>query len=170
MFGFFRKRRAPRVFLGTLAVAPRTDLKRDLEAGGQKVADLHLELQRVLAEIFSLPLASDLTAPWSTDLALDVFVTRFQSGGALGGILELGGSVLPMFWLWVPKIELSARLYRVVGHQVAAFRVRQRIGWRELLRRFFSGRGFVFNWQDLEGLMYLASDRVLAKVRRVIAA
>lgn len=169
MFRFFRKRCAPRVFLGALAVAPRTDFKRFLEEGGKEVVDLHLKLQRALAEIFVLPPAGELTAPQPTDVALDVFVTRFQAGGGLGEVMELGGYVLPVVWLWIPKIELSARLYRVVTHQtIAAFRVRQRIGWRELVRRFFSGRGFVFEWQDLEGLLYRASDRLLAKVRREI--
>lgn len=70
MLGRLLKRKKPRVFLGQLAVAPRTDLKRQLEQDsvfeGESVDD---HLRRSLMEIFSLPLASSVVDPLATDLA-----------------------------------------------------------------------------------------------------
>lgn len=171
MLGLFRKKRRPRVFLGTLAVAPRTDLRRCLEQDGNGTADNHARLQRALTEIFDLPPLSELSAPDSTDLGLDVVVTRFQAGGAWGIDVEAGGFAGPIFWLWAPKIDLGARLYRAATLKtIYTFRIRERLGWRELLRRITNGTGFVFDWQDLESLLCRASYRLLAQVRQKTGA
>jgi len=78
------KREKPRVYLGTLAIAPRSDIKRHFDEWGMfKKEDLDSDLRKSLSEILSLPLAKNVTDPKSNDLVIDVVVPKLQSGDAL---------------------------------------------------------------------------------------
>ncbi len=56
----FRKEK-PRIFLGNLAVAPRTGIKKHFDQWGAfESADLDSSLSMNLKSIFSLPLASEI--------------------------------------------------------------------------------------------------------------
>jgi hypothetical protein len=85
-----RKER-PRVYLGTLAVAPRADIKRHFDQWGVfKTEDLDTNLRQSLKEIFSLPLATEVSEPKSSDLVLDVVIPEFQSGAVFFFTLVAG--------------------------------------------------------------------------------
>jgi hypothetical protein len=92
VFGRFLKREKSRLFLGTLAVVPRTDAKRYFDQnilyGRPEFFDNSLRAS--LEAVFSLPPAVEITDPKPSDLALDVFVTAFQSvdGGALNQLRQ----------------------------------------------------------------------------------
>ena len=76
----FLRRTKPRVFLGVIAVVPRTDLKRHLEQEGLlEHESLDSALRRHLTEIISLPPADRVEGPLPTDLVLDVLI---PPGGA----------------------------------------------------------------------------------------
>src|SRR5687767_144973 len=102
------RKHKPRVFLGAISVYERTDLKRHLEQEDFGEGEpLGGALHRALTEIFSLPSVASVENPSSNDLALDVWIPKFQSGDVLDVDL-LDGSV-PL--IWRPKVTVSSRLY-----------------------------------------------------------
>jgi hypothetical protein len=89
VFGWFRRREKPRVFLGMIVIVPRTGIKPHFDQFGVfGNEELETSLRAALHEIFSLPPASEALAPLPTDLGLDVFIPSFQAGGF--GISHLG--------------------------------------------------------------------------------
>jgi hypothetical protein len=148
VFNIFKrnKNNKPRVFLGTLAVVPRKDLKRYLELPGLfQTDDLDMELRKYLTEIFTLPLADNVENQSATDLVIDVIVTKFQSGEAWGiDLIDLG---FPL--MWRPKVQVSTRLYYLTTNKTKeTFSVTQKLSWRDYFSRVFSWRG-VFRFSPL---------------------
>jgi hypothetical protein len=166
----FLKREKPRVFLGDLAVAQRTDLKRHLEQEGiLENENLDDALRRSLVEIFSLPSSQHVESPLPTDLVLDVQIPRFQSGEMLD--VGLGDAELTIFWR--PKITVTSRLYSLTTKETkATFSVTEKMKWRQFLRRLFTWRG-LFRFQpfvraDMERLLCQACVKLLADMQRAI--
>jgi hypothetical protein len=164
------KRQKPRVFLGAIAVADRTDLKRHLE---QEIVvedeSLDSALRRTLAEIFSLPRANGVEDPLSTDLVLDIWIPKYQSGGRVD--MNLGDAGITL--LWRPKVTVSSRLYWLANKKTKAiFSVTEKMKWRPFLARTFSWRGLFgsppFAPEDMEYLLCLACAKLLTKVQRAV--
>ena len=126
------KKEKPRVFLGTLAVAPRADIKRHLDQWGMfKSEDLDSSLRKHLKEIFSLPPANEVGEPESNDLVLDIVVPKFQSGDAWD--FSLGDFGIPL--MWRPKITVSSRLYYLKSEKTkATFSVTEKMKFGQYLR------------------------------------
>ena len=170
MFGRFLRRNKPRVFLGTLAVVPRTDFKKIDEWGLLENANLDIELKASLVDIFSLPLASQATDPKSTDLVLDVIISNYQSGDAWS--VDLGEMGFPIFWR--PKVEVRSRLYYLKTNKIKhVFSAKYKMKWSSFISRLFTWRSFfrfkpLFDKTDMELLVYQACDNLLIKMRKKI--
>ncbi|WP_153067390.1 hypothetical protein [Steroidobacter cummioxidans] len=164
------RREKPRVFLGTLAVVPRTDLKRHLEQEGIiENESLDEALRRNLIEIFSLPLAQHVDAPLKSDLVLDVLIARFQSGEILD--VGLGDAELTIFWR--PKITVASRLYSLQTRKTkATFSVTEKMKWMQFMGRLFTWRGLFrsqpFVRADMEYLLCQACVKLLARMQKAL--
>lgn len=178
MFGIlrwlFRKREKPRVFLGTLVVVPRADIKRHFDQwGSSRCEELETPLKSTLREIFLLPLASEVSDPLPTDLGLDVFIPSFQSGDAFG--VSLGDLGVPVFWifLWRPKVTVTCRLYSLTSLETKyVYSVTKKMPWREYVSRLLTLRAFfrfrpIFSAEDLNRLLNLACHSLLNKLTKV---
>ncbi len=171
---FWRKDKAkPRVFLGTLAVVPREDLKWVLEdmlgdPGSEIEGALHAELE----EIFALAPASSADPVLKTDLCVDVFIPGYHTG--MAETFELPGWTIPL--IWRPKIELKARLYRLHDRKlIKTFTVKERPTYKECFAAAFSWRavfgfGPPVNDGDMAYLLNRASLRLLRKIAKVAYA
>ena len=160
----------PRVFLGTVAVAPRSDIKRHIEDWSLFGShDLESSLGRTLREIFSLPSACEVTDPLPNDLGLDVVVPRFQSGEYVD--VSLGDVGFPI--IWRPKVTVASRLYYLRTDKTKkTFSVTVKMNWREYFSRVFSWRGVfrfrpLFGPSDLEHLTYRACVELVSRMSRV---
>ena len=171
MFSKILKGEKPRVYLGALAVAPRTDIKRHMEQWGDfQSEDLDDSLKASLGEIFSLPSANNVEDPKNSDLGLDVVVPKFQSGDAWD--LSLGEWGIPLFWR--PKVMVTSRLFYLKSKKTkATFSITQKMKWGEYIRRLFTWRAFlrfspVFNKGDMDYLLYQACHKILIKMQKAI--
>jgi hypothetical protein len=158
------------VFLGAIAVADRTDLKRHLEQEGVfEDEPLDSALRRALTEIFSLPPADSVEDPLSTDLVLDVWIPKYQSGEVLD--VYLGDAGISLWWR--PKVTVSSRLSSLLTKQTkVTFSVTERMKWKHFLARVFSWRGFFlsqpFVRQDMEQLLCQACATLLTKMQKAL--
>lgn len=170
MLGRLLRRKKPRVFLGAIAVSARTDLKRHFEQESvSEDAPLDSELQRSLTQIFCLPPAQSIEDPLPTDLVLDVWISKFQSGEVLD--VDFGDAGVTLFWR--PKVTVSSRLYSLITKKTkATFLVTEKMKWMHFLARIFSWRGFFrmqpFMRADMEYLLCQACAKLLAKMQKVV--
>lgn len=170
MFNKILRREKPRVFLGAIAVAPRVDIKRHLEAWTMlNTEDIDAGLRQHLKEIFLLPSAHDIEEPKKSDLGLDVIIPKFQVGDALE--LSLGDFGVPL--LWRPKVTVSSRLYYLKSEKTkASFTITEKMSWRQYFGRLFSWRAFIsfrptFDSDDMEFLLYQACHKLLLKMKKI---
>lgn len=166
---FFRKEK-PRVFLGTLAVVPRSDFKRQIENWTfYGSADLDRELYNKLANIFELPPAAEVGTPLKSDLVADLIISEYQIGDALTA--SVGEISFPLFWR--PKIEIKARLSRMdTMRTVATFSVTEKCRWRDFLSRILSFR-YIFRWRplfDADDMDVLLNNACVKILKKMIAA
>lgn len=171
MFNKILKKEKSRVYLGSLAVAPRSDLKRNLDQWGMfKNEDLDSSLRQNLKKIFSLPSASEAHEPKSNDLVLDVVVPKFQSGDAWD--LSLGDFGIPL--MWRPKLTVSSRLYYLKSEKTkATFSVTEKMKLSQYISRLFTWRAVfrfrpIFDSRDMEYLLYQACHKLLLKMQKEI--
>ena len=169
MFSKLLRKTKPNVYLGSLAVAPRADIKRHIDQWGMfETEDLDSGLRQSLKEIFSLPLAIEVKEPTNSDLGLDVIVPKFQSGDAWD--LALGEIGLPL--LWRPKIIVSSRLFYLKSDKTkSTFSVTQKMKWNQYFRRYFTLRAILrwrpmFDKQDMDYLLYQACHKLLLKMKK----
>jgi hypothetical protein len=169
VFNKILKKEKPRIFLGTLAVVPRADIKRHLDQWGMvKNEDLDSSLRQNLKEIFSLPPANEVHEPKSNDLVLYVVVPEFQSGDAWD--LSLGDFGIPL--MWRPKVTVSSRLYYLKSEKTkATFSVAEKIKLGQYISRLFTWRAFlhfrpIFDPKDMEYLLYQACHKLLLKMQK----
>lgn len=164
------RRQKPRVFLGAIAVADRTDVKRHLEQEGDfENEPLDGALRRSLVEIFSLPPADCVDKPLATDLVLDVWIPKYQSGEFVD--VYLGGAGVTLFWR--PRVTVASRLSSLVTKRTkATFSVTERMKWRQFLGRLFSWRGLFrtqpFVREDMEYLLCQACLKLLARMQKAV--
>lgn len=158
------KKEKPRVYLGTLAVVPRTGIKKSLDSWYLSgFVELDGKLKDSLDEIFCIPPASSISDSLESDLVIDVLISEFQLGGALL-------SDVPIPILWRPKVTLVSRLsYLKSGKAKRVVSVTEKMPWGEFFRRLLTFQGLiqlrpVFNVNDLEKLLYIGSSKVFAKI------
>ena len=169
MFKLFQKKEKPRVFLGTLTVLPRSDIKRHLENWGVlNDDDMDAGLKKNLKEIFTLPLAKEVENPATNDLVVDVVIPKFQSGELWD--LTLDGVGIPLFWR--PKVTVSSRLYYLKTKKTkSTFSVTEKMGFGHYFGLLFSfSRIFrpKINSSDMEVLLYQACHKLLLKMQKSI--
>lgn len=155
-----------RLFIGSVGVVPRCDLKRYLEerpSGVSTDAALQSHLQQVL-QLQSPPPESEIDR---YDYAIDIFVAKHQSGES--GHVQFGEYGIP--FLWRPMVEVRSRLYALQsGKSLMTLRVKRHMPWSEYLDRSFSFKG-LFGWtsafrnDDLSRLLDEALIQTLEKVR-----
>lgn len=157
----------PRVYLGTLAVVPRSDIKRHLDQWGypdSEEPDTHV--RQMLEDIFTLPKASDIDTPEKNDLVLDVIIPKFQLGELLP--VEAGQFWFPLAWR--PQVTVSSRLYYLkTGKTMATFHATQKLAWRDYLKAVLRPQSLLglrapFGTGDLEYLLNLACQKILVKM------
>ncbi|WP_160154645.1 hypothetical protein [Microbulbifer sp. ALW1] len=166
---FFRREKS-NIYLGTIAVVPRSDIKSKLDPWGSlSDEDMDLSLREYLAQIFDIPCANGVSNPEDTDLVLDVMVPKFQSGDLWD--VSIGEVAFPIFWR--PKIEIASRLYNLkTGKTVTTTRAKSKMPWREYFSRLFSWRSFLgfkplFDSSDMNKLLLKACIEVLSKFKKV---
>lgn len=166
------KRDKPRLWLGVVAVAPRSDWRRHLDEWNifAQREDLDTSIRQTLENIFDLPLANGVNNPESNDYALDIVVPKFQSGDAWG--VSLGDVGFPL--IWRPKIEIGARLVNLkTGKTVYTTTVKAKLKWRSYFARLFTLRAFfrfkpLFDSNDMNHLLHEACITLLHKLRKAI--
>jgi hypothetical protein len=125
-------------------------------------------LRATLEEIFALPPASEVMAPASTDLGLDVLIPSFQSGDYWD--VSLGSIDVPVFWR--PKVTVVCRLYNLKSQKTKrTFSVTKKMPWSEFVSRQLTWRAFfrfrpTFDAEDMRNLLYLACHSLLDKLRK----
>ena len=165
---FFRKQK-PRVFLGTVAVTDRTDLKRHLEGNDFSGLPLDATLRRALAEILTLPPANCVEKPLPTDLVLDVWIPKYQSGEVVD--IDLGEVGIAL--LWRPKVTVASRLSSLVTKRTKAnFSITEKMKWGQYLGRVFSWRSLSrsqpFVREDMEYLLCQACLKLATRMQKVV--
>ena len=170
MFRNFFKREKPRVYLGVMAVMPRSSLKKIDEWGLKGYEALEGPLYYSLQEIFSLPSIDSIQDPRESDLALEVFISNYQAGEVLD--FNLGEIGLPIFWR--PKVEVKSRLYVIKTKEVkSVITINEKLKWRDFISRMFTWRAIlrlqpVFDKNDMQMLLYKACEKHLIKLRKEI--
>jgi hypothetical protein len=168
------KKEPPRIFLGTLAVVPRSDFNSAIEQWttfNRNTEDFDEGLRRSLEEIFTFPLARDVSDPKPSDLVIDVVVPDFQGGEFMLDELAL---VIPFVAMWRPRVRVASRLYYLKSQKTKKkFLVTQKMGIGEYLGRAFSWRGFfrfkpLFDSKDLDHLTSVACYELLQRVKNAI--
>jgi len=166
---FFRKERH-RLYLGSIVVAPRSNIKRYLDEWGVcGREDLDSSLRQSLEEIFELPPAIGALDPEDTDLVLDIVVPKFQSGDMWD--VSLGVVGFPIAWR--PKIKIGSRLYKLkTGETIHTATVLVKMPWKEYFSRLFTWRAFLrfkpmFDSSDMNQLLHAACLELLIKLRKV---
>ena len=150
---FFKKDR-PRIFLGNLSVVPRTGFKSSFEQWNlfnRSTEDFDEKIRKSLEEIFTFPLAENISEPNPSDLVIDVMVPDFQGGQFL---LD----DIPLFWH--PKVKKK-------------FMITKKMTLRNYLDRAFSLRGFIrlkplFDSKDIDYLTSEACHELLLRVKNEI--
>lgn len=167
------KNEPARIFLGTLAVAPRSDFKTSIEQwtwSGRISKDLDEGLQKSLVEIFTFPLATDVVDPKPSDLVIDVIVPDFQGGEFIAD----GIAFLPLIAMWRPKVKIASRLYYLKSKKTKKkFLITKKMNISEYLNRVFSLRGFLrfkplFDGKDLDQLTSRACYELLQQVKEKV--
>jgi hypothetical protein len=166
---FFKKKKA-KVYLGCIAVASRSDIKRHLDQWGVLGReDLGSSLRLTLEKIFDLPDVRGIETPTDNDLGLDIVVPKFQSGDIWD--VFLGDIGFPLAWR--PKIEIGSRLYNLEsGKTVHTVTVLVKMSWCEYFSRVFTWRAVLrfkpmFDSEDMNMLLAKACMQLLAKLRKV---
>ena len=159
------------MYLGTLAVVPRSDFKRHIDQWGYRnPEEPDTRVRQMLEEIFTLPLAADIDTPGDNDLVLDVIIPKFQLGELLP--VQAGRYWFPL--IWRPQVTVSSRLYYLkTGKTMATFKATQKLAWRDYLKAVLRPQsllGFAapFGTGDLEYLLNLACQDILVKMIREI--
>ena len=170
MFGKLFKREKPRVYLGNMAIMPRSSLKKIDEWGIKGNESLEGPLYSSLQEIFSLPSLDTLENPKESDLALDVFISDYQAGEVLD--FNLGEIGFPIFWR--PKVEVKSRLYVIKTKEIkTVITINEKLKWSNFISRLFTWRAMlrlrpIFDKDDMEVLLYKACEKHLIKLRKSI--
>lgn len=134
-----------RVFLGSLIVAKRSELKKSDEWGLTKSFDLQAELKARLDEVITLQHVSDVEDLASTDLVLDITVVSAQSGEFDAAVLQ-GMGTLPIWWR--PKVEVRAKLYYAIsGKTKAEVCMKEKMPWKEYLAGVLTINGLLFRYK-----------------------
>jgi hypothetical protein len=165
-------RQKGKLHLGELSVARGGSLVRRVEGlvAGAQLPRLDRALLDELSERLSLPDAASVATPSATDLAIDVVLESYRFGSASD--LSVGSIGLPIYWR--PKVKISVRLYCLQsGEEKSSFRFSQAMPWSDYLNRVLSWRVLLgleppAGRSDLQGLVRLASERLLARVETAV--
>jgi hypothetical protein len=156
------RRKPPRVYLGQVMVAPRTDFLRHFEGGFKATQDS--DLRSYFTDWLRLPSAPTPEMASDSDLAMDVLLKRYRLGEAITG------DWIPLLF-WRPMVEISSRTYFVKsGKDFATIEVRHKMPWRPYLNRVLSSRFWFFpvpaaSKEDMHLLLGEALQEVVGRLR-----
>ena len=133
MSGLFKrmKDRIPKrpipVFLGDIAVAPRSGIKRYFEVGWTE-EQTDEALRSWIAELLEMPIYrnGELT---NKVYVLDIFVTHYQCGTDVG---IWSNPMLPIFWR--PSVTIAAKLRMADRNVLGTCRVTKSMSWWQTIR------------------------------------
>ncbi len=164
---FFRGER-PRIYLGTISVAPRSKTRVFLDGLTWRDSEkVPYELRDALIELFALPSVNTRDKPRKSDLVLDILVPDYRLGGDVFVTTDWG--VLSFFWR--PKVTVAARLVQIETDKIRrTFKATQALSWREFALRFFLQP---FQSSPLDGdvkiLLYKASTKILLEIKKTLS-
>lgn len=140
----------PRVFLGSLVIAPGAQ-----EGSGAPVSEaLQIRLIDALMELVSLPRIEDRKSANAEDLAVDITVPHYRTGRLFNR----------------PQVVVAARLYHLdTGQTIFADDITETAGWGKYLRRILRPKYFlnlrpVFSPEEMEALLIQATTHLLTRV------
>jgi hypothetical protein len=163
------RRKAPRVFAGTLRVVSGRNLVRQLESLSSTVpSDMDHALLDDLQAVITLPSVSMAGSPQPSDLAFDVVLQSYRLGSSTD--LSLGTVGIPLYWR--PRVRVAARLYQLHSNKTKkTFALTQCMSWAQYFQRIlcwkvFSGLEPLARRSDMEILLRQAGARPLARLER----
>lgn len=150
MFSWFKlwqpKRSSLPLYLGDLAVVPRSDLRRFFEPDWEGEEE-DLSLKTWISEALELPLYSESVETKQEFLILDVIVGEYRRGA--GDSIEFGEAFFPLFWR--PYVKMHIRIRSEKGKKVLGDRVvKRKMHLGEYLDKAFSWRSVFFGAANFE--------------------
>ncbi|UTW44504.1 hypothetical protein KFE80_08860 [bacterium SCSIO 12696] len=150
-------RQKPDVYLGDLAVVPRSAFIKFLELNYNAKENTDEHLRELILSYISLPsLDAEKEAP-DNAIRFDVLVANYTYGSP---VALFSNPPLPV--IWRPKIRVCFRLVQIRdSHVLAKFESKQYMRWREFLSKIFTLR-YIFGFspaissEDLQRLLALA--------------
>lgn len=168
MFSILKKKEKSKLFMGAIAVVPRSEFMKVDEWGLFKGESLEDSVKVKLENLFSLPHIPESNSVNDQDLALDIIVSKIQGGEFTS--LQTTPIDVPIFWR--PKIQIKARLFYINSKKTkSTFEVSRKMPWGTYLNRVFSLRGIIrfkplFEPVDLEPIMYSACEQLIKKLAK----
>jgi hypothetical protein len=154
------------LYLGAVAVVPRSDLMRQFElpmADGPADEALRTHIESVV----SLPKANGSK---ESGHALDILISKHHGGRGFEG--TAGDFWLP--FLWRPTVEVSARLYALKGRKtLATVTAQKRMAWGEFFGRLLSIKHLLsfsspFTRHDMINLLDEALFETLTQIKEKV--
>ena len=162
----------PRVYLNSIRVESRAEPELLDQFYSEDCAAIRDRIRARLEELISLPHVSTITDTRSSDLALDVLVPGFETGI---WVFDMRYRLFPFDPGWRPRLELRARLRRVVsGETIGETSVIAKLGPDTHAARTWSPRSLLtwrphYGTRDLDSLVadgcLQALDRLRAAIR-----
>lgn len=154
----------PPVYLGDVAVVPRSTFKRLLEMGWES-QDTDHRIKAWVGELIDMPLASDVKEIADDALAIDILVSNYQCGS---DIFMWSEPIIPLAWR--PSVKLHGRLVRLRDKKVlGTFSITKRISWRAYILRVLSLK-HMFRWEGpfgREDMQYLLGEALMELLKWV---
>lgn len=165
------KKRKPRIYLGSVDVAPRGTLEKIDEWGVFKGPSLENEMRWRISKILTFPTVQPLSEHKPTDLALDIEIVGLQGGELL--FFSADAVFLPIFWR--PKVKVVSKVRNILTNKpVASVSVREKMPWSRYFAKVLSINGLFFRYKPLfsadevEALLCLACMKLCKKLGKAV--
>ena len=156
---FKRTKEKPRVFLGTILVNDKPNVKRLWgDKGWTPDEDMQHAFHKQLSDIFALAPMTVKANHGLNDLGLDIGLQGIDQG------MSLRFRWFPI--IWRPRIHLQARLFNIQTQQeMASFEITENAQWKEVATRYdWIFDDLFFGKKELIVLINRASTKLLQKV------
>ncbi len=137
----FRQATPPRLFLGEVAVVPKSNFDRILDEISRNPfsSQSDMDLRACINKWLEIPQLYG-TAEIENAIIVDIYVCAYRNGHGLWG--SIGD--LPISIFWRPCVEIRARTSHATSRNViSTFSKRTKMPWRMFLNRLFSVRSLL---------------------------
>lgn len=153
-------RQKPPVFLGHVAAAPRSRLKRAFEFSWEGFEPT-TELRNFTRDVISLPLLANALPVPQNAIRMDILISGYSYGSQLISVQSLA----PIWWR--PYVQVQCRLVRVAdGVVLATHTTRHTAGFRQYFARLFTSqrltwRGWTTPVATADDLLHLLGNALI---------